>query len=104
MNNKYQFHIGDYIKLNGRCGRIMSYYLPTDTQIDKSYHLGIKFDGFNCSVDLYIDEDDIGLLFDSIGKYDFYRKQDMDEFTWKQRVLRCGEEISMLIEEGKKYR
>ena len=82
----------------------MSYCLPTDTQIDKSYRLGIKFDGFNRSVDLYIDEEDIALLFDSIGKYDFDRKQDMDEFIWKQRVLKCGEEISMLIEEGKKYR
>ena len=102
--SKYQFHIGDYIKLNGRHGRIMSYCHPTDTQIDKSYRLGIEFDGFNRPVDLYIDEEDIALLFDSIGKYDFYRKQDMDEFIWKQRVLKCGEEMSMLIEEGKKYR
>ena len=26
------------------------------------------------------------------------------EFMWKQRVLRCVDEISKLIEEGKKYR
>ena len=53
--SKYQFHIGDYIKLNGRHGRIMSYCNPTDTQFDKSYRLGIVFDGFNRPVDLYID-------------------------------------------------
>lgn len=65
---------------------------------------GIEFDGFHQPVNLDIDEKDIALLFDSIGEYDFNRKQDMDEFIWKQRVLRCGEEISKLIEEGKKYR
>lgn len=102
--NEYQFHIGDYIKLNGRCGRIMSYCHPTEMQTGKRYSLGIEFDGFHQPVNLDIDEKDIALLFDSIGEYDFNRKQDMDEFIWKQRVLRCGEEISKLIEEGKKYR
>ena len=103
-SNKYQFNTGDYVKLNNRTGRITYCMYPTEEMIDKTYRIGIEFDRFNRSICLDIDEQDIMLLFDSIGKYDFFRKQDMDEFVWKQRVLRCGDEISKLIEEGKKYR
>lgn len=102
--NKYQFNAGDYVKLNNRTGRITYCMCPTKEMIDKTYRIGIEFDGFNRSICLDVDEQDIILLFDSIGKYDFFRKQDMDEFMWKQRVLRCADEISKLIEEGKKYR
>lgn len=102
--NKYQFNAGDYVKLNNRTGRITYCMYPTDAMIDKIYRIGIEFDGFNRSICLDIDEQDIVLLFDSIGKYDFFRKRDVDEFMWKQRVLRCTDEISKLIEEGKKYR
>ena len=102
--NKYQFNAGDYVKLNNRTGRITYCMYPTNEMIDKTYRIGIEFDGFNRSICLDIDEQDIVLMFDSIGKYDFFRKQDMDEFMWKQRVLRCADEISKLIEEGRKYR
>lgn len=102
--NKYQFNVGDYVKLGNRTGRIAYYICPTEERIDKTYQIGIEFDGFHRSICLDIDEQDIVLLFNSIGKYDFFRKQDMDEFMWKQRVLRCADEISKLIEEGRKYR
>ena len=102
--NKYQFNAGDYVKLNNRTGRITYCMYPTKEMIDKTYRIGIEFDGFNRSICLDIDEQDSVLLFDSIGKYDFFRKQDIDKFMWKQSVLRCADEISKLIEEGKKYR
>ena len=102
--NKHRFNVGDYVKLGNQTGRITYCMYPTEEMIDKTYRLGIEFNGFNRPICLDIDEHDIGLLFDSIGKYDFFSKQDMDKFMWKQRVLRCADEISKLIEEGKKYR
>lgn len=102
--NKYQFNMGDYVKLSNQTGRITYCMYPTNEMSDRTYRLGIEFDGFNKPICLDIDEQDIVLLFNSIGKYDFFRKQDMDEFMWKQRVLRCADEISKLIEEGKKYK
>ena len=50
---------------------------PTKEMIEKTYRIGIEFDGFNRTICLDIDEQDIMLLFDSIGKYDFFRKQDI---------------------------
>ena len=48
--NKYQFNAGDYVKLNNRTGRITYCMYPTKEMIDKTYQIGIEFDGFNRTI------------------------------------------------------
>ena len=103
-NDKYEFNLGDYVRIGNLIGRLVCYSRPESQHIDKRWTFGIEIDGFHSPINLDVNEKDIILFFDSIGKYDFYKRQDMDEFMWKQRVLRCADEISKLIEEGKKYR
>lgn len=104
FDKKCDFHFDDDVKIANMTGKLIYCNYPKLSWIDQRYVFGIKINGFSTPIRLDINTKDIPLFFDSIGKYDFFRKQNMDESMWKQRVLRCADEISKLIEEGKKYR